>query len=885
MKLKKYQTDTLTILRRYLEEARIAGPKTAYNTITSEEEQKQRLGAYGGIYRPFEALPDVPYVCLRLPTGGGKTILGAHSISIARDAWVEKDYPMVLWLVPSNTIRLQTAEALKNPAHPYRQVLDEAFDGRVRVFDIADFVTIRPQDIRDNLCLVVGTIQTLRVNNTEGRKVYAHNENLEPHYSAIPPSAPGLNLEKITDGPSTGDVKFSFANLLHIHRPLMIVDEAHNAVTGLSREMQQRVNPCAIIEFTATPKKNSNTLHNVSAQELKQAEMIKLPIVLAEHQTWQGAVSGAVASRASLENVAKSDKDYIRPIVLFQAQDKGQEVTVEILKQHLIDNEQVPPERVAVATGDQRELDGINILDPDCPVEYVITKEALKEGWDCPFAYVFCSVARIQSAGSVEQLLGRVLRMPYAQRRKEPELNRAYAHVSEPSFQQAASALVDKLIAMGFEEEDANEAIEPAQSSLDTNGGSLFGPRGQNKPTFKATIKGASLTEKDALKSKSGSGVTISENESGDIEVIVEGAVKPELASALAEHLTDDKRKGLNDEIEAYHHDHALELSPAERGERFTVPRLGTSIQGVLLFPDEDDLLGELGGWTPIDYPAHLEEGEFGINRTPDTFEIDLNGNRLTIAGTGPGDQLDLNIGVEGWTEDNLAIWLDRQVRQTDVSQSELLKWLRDLVSYLTGPRSINISTLMRCKFVLARKIREKFATFRQTAKNKVYQQHLFGPEAKLEISFDDGFEFFDDMYWDVRRYHGRNVFKKHFLGSDNVPAFDGAEDGEEIKCAVRLDSLHEVEYWVRNVARHVNSFRLPTVTDNFYPDFVAKLKDGRLLVVEYKGADRFNDEDTNEKRIVGKLWGKQSGNLFLVVGKEVDGKDVGQQLLEKIDG
>ena len=82
-----------------------------------------------------------------------------------------------------------------------------------------------------------------------------------------------------------------------------------------------------------------------------------------------------------------------------------------------------------------------------------------------------------------------------------------------------------------------------------------------------------------------------------------------------------------------------------------------------------------------------------------------------------------------------------------------------------------------------------------------------------------------------------------------------------------------------------MNSFRLPTATDNFYPDFVAKLKDGRLLVVEYKRADRINDDDTNEKRTVGTLWEKQGDNLFIVVGKEVDGKDVGQQLLEKVGG
>ena len=192
MNLKQYQTETLCILRRFFEEARIGGPKAAYEAITNEPEQSQRLRGYGGTYTPLKELPNVPYICLRLPTGGGKTILGTYSIGIARDAWVEKDYPMVLWLVPSNTIRRQTAEALKDQRHPYRQALDEIFDGQVRVFDIADFTNLRPHDIQNHCCIVVGTIQTLRVTNTEGRKVYAHNENLDPHFSTMPQSLTGL---------------------------------------------------------------------------------------------------------------------------------------------------------------------------------------------------------------------------------------------------------------------------------------------------------------------------------------------------------------------------------------------------------------------------------------------------------------------------------------------------------------------------------------------------------------------------------------------------------------------------------------------------------------------------------------------------------------------
>ena len=181
-----------------------------------------------------------------------------------------------------------------------------------------------------------------------------------------------------------------------------------------------------MIEFTATPKINSNTLHNVKALELKDAEMIKLPIVLGEHQTWQSAVSSSIQERAKLEDEAKGESSYIRPIVLFQAEDKGREVTEEVLLDYLVSSENLSRDQIAIVTGDQRELDNIDLFSAKEPaIRFIITKEALKEGWDCSFAYVFCSVANVSSATDVEQLLGRVMRMPYAAKRRSEKLNRA----------------------------------------------------------------------------------------------------------------------------------------------------------------------------------------------------------------------------------------------------------------------------------------------------------------------------------------------------------------------------------------------------------------------------------------------------------------------------
>ena len=810
MELKPYQAEALDTLRRFLEEARIAGPAAAYKKLAAEPELAARLGRHAGTYRPLEGLSDAPHVCLRLPTGGGKTLLAAHAVAVARRAWIERDHPLVLWLAPTKVIRRQTAEALKNPRHPCRRALDAAFAGRTRVFDIADFALLRPHDLRGKCCVVVGTIQTLRVENTEGRKVYAHHEDMEAHFAALPATATGAAAAPGLERLENGGVKFSFANLLHLHRPLMIVDEAHNAVTGLTREMQARVNPCAVIEFTATPRKGSNVLFNAQASELKREAMIKLPVALAEHDNWQEAVTAAVARRAALAEAAKADRGHIRPVALFQAQPRNREVTAEALKRHLIEAERVPEERIAIATGDQRELDGVDLFDPACPVEHVVTVQALKEGWDCSFAYVFCSVSRIGSAKDVEQLLGRVLRMPYAERRADAALNRAYAFVCEPTFAAAAEALTDRLVAMGFEKGEAEDAIERMQPSLDVDGGGPSARRAE----------------------------------------------------------TPDGRRGED-----------------ARGARFRVPALAVVVQGGLELADTD-LFMEDHDWSLSAHPFRPDKGEFSIRETARGFEIDVDGDRVFYRRTGAEAQLALDVDVEGWTKQNLALWLDREVRAIDVGQSDMIAWLSDLVNHLTAGRGLSMEALMRAKFQLAGKVRDRIAAIRREERRKVYQRLLFEkPEARPQVSFDHAFAFRDGMYADERRYRGSWRPNRHFLGADAVPAFDGADDGEEFRCAQALDSLPGVKHWIRNVARHPESFWLPTVEGRFYPDFAAELDDGRLLVVEYKGAHLADGADTAEKRTVGELWERASGGrcLFLVAEKDVGGKDPYAQLMEKV--
>ena len=836
MQLKTYQQNTLDVLRRFFEQCRLTDVNNAYLHITNDWDIKDRLRKHrSASYNTWKGLENTPRVCLKVPTGGGKTILAAHAVRIVAETWCEKEFPLVLWFCPSDIIRKQTAEALKNPRHPYRQALDQQFDRRVRVFDIGDKFTILPHDIEQNVCIVVSTMQAFRQSKTDTYKVYAHHENLEQHFASI---APQEGMELL----DTGQIKFSFANLLFFHRPIEIVDEAHNAVSPLTRETHLRLNPSAIIELTATPQTDNNTLYLVRPSELKEEEMIKLPIVLTENLGWESAVDQAVAKRAELEKEAEKEREYLRPILLLQAQDKNGEVPAAALKEYLL-NCTIPENQIAVVTSEQKELDGISISDKTCPIRYVITVDALKEGWDCPFAYVLCSLANMQSNTAVLQLLGRVMRMPYAAVRKQPALNKAYAFVLSKEFGKSAQTLIEKLKDKGFDETEAAAAVTP----------DLAMPLCETHPeTF--------MLDTPLSAEWIPSGIQYDEKKHA-LTFTPETTEKH--VEQIAERLPPEEAFHLKRQYAAYKC-REEEPSPAKRGEKIVVPKLLVELQGEFVFADADDVF-EYFDWHLADYaPPELTEQEFKITPQGNGFLIDLDGNRLCYEPESRKGQMTL-IEVEGWTAINLINWLDKKLGTIDLSQSVLYDWLGRIVDNLTENRGISLSALMLAKYVLMSKLRDKIDEARKKAKGESYQKAFFAPESRLMIDFDNGFEFKDGMYNGVPLYRGTYKFTKHFLGSHKVPAFDGKENGEETFCAMVIDGLPEVKYWVRNVDRHSDSFWLPISSGRFYPDFIAVLQNGAILVVEYKGHHLLYAPETKEKRRFGELWAKQGGGRFVM--------------------
>lgn len=869
-RLKNYQETTLEVLENYLNAARIVGAKMAFEQVAKDNP--------GVLFRSYQPLSDgtyeTPYVCLRLPTGGGKTLLATYAIQKAAQSYMDTDCPLVLWVVPTSTIKEQTLNALRTPGHPYRDALEENFDNRFRVLDISEFTQIRPQDLKSKTNIIVSTFAAYRVDvdNEEKRKVYAHHEDLEPHFSAYQNPGNGLDRD------SKGKIVNSFINLLHLHRPLMIIDEAHNHKSDLSVSCVEKINPCCIVEFTATPAKDSNILHNVSASELKAEEMIKLPIELTEHETWQEAIHSSVQTRQKLHELAEQDHEYIRPIVLLQAEKVNQDVTVEVVEKYLVEEEGIDRSRIAIATGSQRELDGINLFDRDSTIEFVITVEALKEGWDCSFAYILCSVASTKSPKNVEQLLGRVLRMPYAKKRVQNELNRAYAHVSSASWKHAASQIHDRLVEMGFDEKEALEEIRMQRASGQSN--LMFGyDSGLELPV--CSFSGGKEPDLSALPPEERSKIAVQPLSDGRVNISIKGVLSLEAENQVVQSLAGNEKVVFKKTMEMRRYQEARKDCPAVKGIPLSVPQLCLELDGFVDVAAEEMYMES--GWRLMDYPAELPA--FQIKEESDRFLIDIQGGRVIekFLGHEQGN-LDLDDMKTPWTEDQLVGWLDTHLYQQDLRQSDLCLFIRNTVRHLRDVRNINYATQQRFVFLLQKAFADRISECRKDAHRKGYQSALFAPDALVSTRDELRYDFTPTSYPAHWHYSGSYQFNKHYFPTVG----ELKSQGEEFDCAKAIDRNPCVKFWVRNLERReACSFSLPVSTGRFYPDFIAQLEDGRIMVIEYKGDILVDKKSELEKEEIGKLWERKSNGkgLFLFALKTDDaGRDVARQMQSKLN-
>lgn len=800
---------------------------------------------------------DVPVVCLRIPTGGGKTLIGGHAIARFKRSLLPAGTSLTLWLVPSDPIRTQTLRALREPG----ELLHDELRGLladVAVMDIDEALSAPPSVFDAQDTIIVSTMQAFKQEDTGKLAVYKANGALMEHFRGI-------------DNPG-----WSLVEALKLRRPFVIVDEAHNQGTELAFETLARLDPCAVLELTATPDRlhqPSNVLYSVSASTLQGEDMIKLPVDMAAHGDWRIAMREAIACLDRLQTAADVEKaitgEALRPIMLLQAErqqkDNPDAMTVDRVWRALQDDFDIPLDQIA------RSATGVDELDQADParLRFVITADKLREGWDWPEAYVLLSFRGSSTQTALEQILGRVLRMPNVTRKQHEELNRAYAFAVSTNILAVATTLRDGLVHAGFERQDAKDLIHAADPASDD----LL--RDQQSVSIELPVDGDGRLQlpdfaatPEATRKRIGNKLDISP-ETGSLTL--RGEWSPAEQKALKAALPSIAA------VQAVEHAFArllapagpVEKTPSEKGETFALP---------LLAWQQGDWLGDLDDAPVLEGTLALSGVDALLDETafPRQFE-ELQRKRLDMNAAGKIRvdslerlQVQMNlVGVrESASETDLLWWLEQRLIDKDIDPDEMAAWLSGSLRHLLDVRRIETDELAYRKA----RLRDVLAARIKAARAAGHKQRFLGLlEDEARLSADDRLQcvFSSGRYaWDWQ-YNGFVDLPKHFF-----PQIGNLKSqGEEFECANFIaNELCGVKDWIRNVERKPGAFSLPTSKHRFYPDFLVRMESGRVLIIEYKGAHLYDDEGQVEKRRIGELWARRAGeNYRFVMPKQRD--------------
>jgi len=842
MNLKDYQVEALNWLEAFFKRCKETNdPRQAYEGTTKE---------WCGTpipYRPLPTLAHVPYVCLRIPTGGGKTLVGGLSIERANRSLLFTQSSVTLWLVPSEPIREQTLKALRTPTNFLHQVVFSAL-GEVTVLDIDEALRVKPAILNNSNTIIVSTMQSFKQEDMDRLSVYKQNSEMMPHFDGI------------SDATIKGNQ--SFVDAIRMRHPFVIVDEAHNQGTTLAFETLARFEPSAILELTATPDRfhqPSNVLFSVSAAALQAADMIKMPIDLVRRENYQDTLRDAISCLNMLQEKAgqemKAGGGYLRPIMLLQAERRNEDretLTPDRVKAALIEDFKIPEEEIAIATGAQDDMGDEDVLSENSRKRFIITIDKLREGWDCPFAYVLCSFRNTSSSTAVEQILGRILRMPGAIRKSQAELNEAYAFITSSDFQTAVESLRDGLVKSGFERQETRELIH---ATGEISADDLF------SMSTTVTFASPELPQPES----------IPQNLESKIEVA------PELGViTLKGNFTPSQEKLLDSAFKTKEGKEALykgleklrnpvvrrEKFPSESGEVFRIPLLAIK-QGDFWEPFEETHLLQ-GDWKLLDHSCELRDGEFKqTGRTAQGGRLFLINEKVRFEYL---DNIEATLALfdyQGdWDQINLVSWLERNIFEDSVPPDEKAAFLNKAIEHLINGRGISLQDLIYSKFRLRAALETKIKDAKKEATGTVHKLLISVPsqfqvDKQCEMLFQNGRYAYDNTY------SGFIDLPKHFFPQiGNLKA-----DGEEFSCAQFLATqLEGVKYWVRNVERKPTSFSLQTSSDRFYPDFICHMNDGRILVVEYKNERDYDLPDSQEKRVIGGLWEQRSNGKGLFI-------------------
>ncbi|MCM1091125.1 MAG: DEAD/DEAH box helicase family protein [Muribaculum sp.] len=869
MELKTYQKKVMADLERFLtlltEKQNI---KLAYNTLWEEKGvEVSALDLPGTMPCYKTTLPGVPQVCLKVPTGGGKTFLAANAIKPIFDSMPGKHPKAVVWLVPSDAILKQTINTLQDSTHFYRQKIDLDFSGAVEVYGKEQLMTgqkFNPTEVMEHLSVFVLSYDSFRTSKKEGRKAYQENGNL------VSFSKYRIDKADLLEGTD----ETALIQVIRQLNPVVIVDESHHATSTLSIEMLRNFNPSFVLDLTATPKQGSNIISFVDARQLKKEEMVKLPVIVYNRRSQGDVLLTAIGLRKRLENEAKRLEDmggkYIRPIVLFQAEANTNDnsTTYEKIKRELVEMG-IPEEEIAIKTADKDDIKNQDLMSRDCPFRYIITVNALKEGWDCPFAYILATIANRSSVVDVEQIIGRILRLPNTKKNESAVLNLSYVITSSADFFATCNKVVDGLKVAGFSDKDYraedDSSMAGQESTLQTE---------PEQMTF--------ATEETEIRTEHEDGQALSTEE----PIFYTDELKEQVIRALCEDTVSeadhkDAVLGISAELDgifqtakkeesacwediaAEDKDSVADVPPEVRDAMKTYP-----IKAEFW---EEALALRLPQFALLDAPSLFSTEEYSLLQKENLYvgftlldkdtKIDFSMLDVEMA------QVDVEEGensspkawrLQGFESAYMKEWFDAQPseRKRRICKERIIKRISKINAVNDAELDEYVSRVMQ------NMTEDQLTDLEQS--DYLYIQKIYDKVRQLLAAHaKDTFEkWIEQDMISCQPLYSFPISITAAKVNDAIPKslYTAEEDvnGYESRVAWELSALPNIRWWHRNISR--SGFAINGAV-TAYPDLIAMTEKGKVLLVETKG-DYLKNDESKEKAEIGATWAAKASQL-----------------------
>jgi len=864
VELKKYQKQVIDDLEDFLEYVQ----EYDYVDTAFNEYWADKVGAYNPLegkgMQPYKnTIPNAAHVCIKVPTAGGKTFIAVNALHSIFSAIANGKPKAVVWLVPWSNLLQQTVGNLSNPDHPYRQKLNALFNHRVEVYEKQGLLqgsNFNPTVVQEQLSIFVMNFASLRARKKEDRKVNEENGQLEAFVAQYP------NKDHLLEGVD----ETALINVIRSLNPVLVVDESHNAESDLSVDMLKNLNPSFILDLSATPKNNSNIVSLVPAIELKKEHMVKLPVIIHNAHDKSEVVDNALHLRKRLEALAieeqKQGGPYIRPIVLFQAQPKTAKdnTTFEKLKKQLLELG-IPENQIKIKTANIDELKGIDLMSKDCEVRYIITINALKEGWDCPFAYVLASLANKSSAVDVEQILGRVLRQPYVFKHQTYQLNLSYVLTASAKFSETLDSIVKGLQASGFSSKDhrkidsmseeektqvENQSVEQLlfpeqqeQKNTDENEASFdisrvsFTP---NEPEPKELL--AEPQDNSILNQIE----TLAQVQNQELEQQIQQQDDQSPQEAM---LSDMDTKVNNFKVKEVN-----EKYVEGKDKSLSFPQFFLKVENSLFSANEYLLLNRgslLGGF-------NLAVEDIKINfekRMSEIYKADM---EMTTQGDARASvfKIEESSLLTQLGKDIFSMSQDGQVREVahqitnilgsinPIAEQDIKSYVQRIIASMTEEQR---SDVIHYPQKYKKAIKEKIRLLSDKYAEDVFNDYITTGKVITQASW----------------YLPSQIIVKKCskpIGKSLYEVEDSMNTLEE-KAIMELSALDSVDFWHRNQEKG-KGFKINGFMSNHYPDFIVKTDKGNTIIIETKG-DHLDNSDSMAKARLGKRWAELAGKNF----------------------